>query len=378
MKKILQNNGIGMTDNNISDMLASNCLNTVFEQYGAKGNITLSRYLPVNQKPQCILLGKEYADMTDDEKKESEAYRIAQKIRQTINFLPKKEIKEIEAIEQQNLRKYKELCLGKNIMTQNQYEVMKNFLKVQDVKKMDEVNKIYNDWDNIINNFIEEIKIKFPYIDEQLIIDVAKNKIGDKEKFRNSYKTELTFMPLPSTLSATLIPDASIAQIAANNANQEAEDELVNAIGTNLNNLYQSFNKIVISNNNISNLGGTGVVAPKTKGTLFNAVALARANLSFLRIPELDNLLTDMENISKKDDKSLVSDSEDMLYNIYNFMNDYTLQDYLDLSESVVPEAGLELAYNQDKSIGVGNNTINTNISTDIISEGNSAEEVYW
>jgi hypothetical protein len=378
--KIFENSALGITEDNISDILASNCLNSTFKQSLAKGNLTLSRYLPVNQKPQCVLQGKDYADMTDDEKKEFEAYKVSQKIRQTYPYLPKAKIQAIEAIEQQTTRKYNELCLGKNIITQAQFDVFEKFLEKQEEKKKRIIDEIYNDWDNIIKNFIEDIKVKYPYIDENLIIDVATKKIGTADDWKKTYKVINEYVALPSSLSASYISDATKAQTAKENANKQAERELIEAIGENLNVLFQAFNKIVLSNYNISQMGGTGTVAPKTKGTLNNSISIAKANLSFLRIPELDNLLSNLDLVSKKDDKALVTESENALYDIYDFMKDFNLQDYLRLEDSVVPEASLEFSYNQGRNIIAPVVTINTDESSDSNEETLVDEdvEVYW
>lgn len=387
MKSILKKSQLGINEDNISDILAGVCLNTSFKQTGKKGSISLDRWLPVNQKPQAILLGKSYDDMTDTEKKEVEAYKISQKIRQTlVSFIPQKDIKDIEAIEQQNLRKYKELSLGNNIMTNGQYDIFKNFLKVQDVKKMAIVDKIYNDWDSIIAKFIEDVKVKYPYIDENLIIDVANKKLGTAQEFKDSYKTILKFMPLPSVSSAALLPGLLAAE-AAVNANESAALELEEAIGSNMNALYQAFNKIILSNNNISSIGGRGTVAPKTKGTAANAISLAKANLSFLKIDELDLLLNNIENIiNAKDDKALVDSSESTLYDIYDFLNANSLLEYLDLTDSVIPENMLKNQYIVASATPAVNITLNS-VADDSIEEIDESvesaeeiadEEVYW
>lgn len=355
MQTIIAKSRLGITDDNISDILSGECLSTKFRQTGRKGSISLDRYLPINQKPLAILQGKEYDDMTDDEKKEVEAYKVSQKIRQTlVSFIPKNLIKEIEAIEQQNVRKYRELCLSSDIMTEAQYNIFEKFLQKQEQKKEVVIDKIVKGWDNIIDNFINDVEVKYPYIGKQEIQDVATKKLGTGQDFKNSYKTILQFMPLPNTMSVQLLP-TSLKDTALKNVNEQAEQEILDAIGTNINNLYAAINKVLLSNNNIASAGGTGQVAPKTKGTLINALDIAIANLSFLKIDDIDLLLSDIRGtLNTKDDKKLVQESEQYLYRIYNLMEENVLLDYLELEDSIIPEVMLS---NQNIVAGSANNT---------------------
>lgn len=372
MKNILKKSKLGITEDTASDILSSICLNVKFSQVGRKGSISLDRILPVNQKPSAILLGIDYANMTDQDKKEVEAYKISQRIRQNlVSYLPIRDIKDIEKIEQQNVRMFKRLCFGSNIMTEANYDQFKNWLKTQEIDKEVIVNKICSNWDQIMNNFIEDVSTKYPYIDKQEIIDVAKKKIGTAQGFKDSYRTVIEFMPIPNTAAVTFMP-ANLQQEAKDGVNTNAINEMEKSIGLTLNNLFDAFNKILISNNSISQLGGKGIVAPKTKGTVEEAINLAKQNLSFLQIDDVDNLLIEVKNlIDLKDDQKLVNEAEGVLYNIYEFLDNEDLLEYLDISNSVIPESLLKLG-----------NTIITAADLDKAKattiNSNTDEDVYW
>lgn len=375
MKTILTKSSLNFTDDNISNILSGRCFSTIFSQRGRKMSISLDSILPVNQKPQCVLQGKDYNDMTDTEKQEFEAYKISQKIKQTlISVIPEKYVKQLKNLEQQNLRKYKELCFASNIMNEAQYEVFKAFVEKNDKEKHKIVNEICYNWDKYLENFKNEISIKYPYISEVEISSAAARKIGSAKDFRNSYKTTIELMPLPNVASAAFLP-SSVQDLAINNANKNAEKMITDAIGNAFNNLFDSFNKVLLSNKNNKGVSDM-LVSPKTKGTLQANIAISKANLSFLGITEIDNLLNEIDILANgKDDVKLVQESEPLLYKIYNFMGEEDLLEYLDFTNSFIPESAFILDY-QNHPNSVATNVIN---NVDETTADDAEEEiVYW
>lgn len=342
MKQILRESKLGIDEGNIANILSQTCLLTNLTIRGKKGSLSLDRHLDINQKPQCLIDGKIYADMTDEEKAEVEAYRISKKIRTTFtSYIPKSTIDKINSIQGKLRTSYYDACSGPNYMTTEAFE---NFHEKIDesTKELDTLLEVVeNNWNSIMHTFKDEVLKKYPYLKE---IDVDKliKTLGSGSDFRNSYSIKLEYTPIPNSYSIQGLNVKYQAE-AEKKVNENAMNDIANMIGSNLNSAYQALNRLLISNKSLQQMGSKITVASKTKGSIMNLGVELDAKLGFLKIDSLDELIEAIGEVSKSNNDDLIYNTECTLATIYAFMKEKDLKEYLNLDDSVLTEEMLEV-----------------------------------
>lgn len=343
MKQILKESKLNISEQNVSNILSQTCLLTDLTIKGKKGSISLDRHLDINRKPACIIAGKAYADMTDSEKQEVEAWKVGKKIRTTLtSYIPKDKIDKINTIQGKLRTEYYDACTGPNYMTTKAYEDFK--VRIDEVTKdLDNILiTIENSWTHIMNTFKNDVLVKYPYLKEA-DVDKLVASLGTGEDFRNSYSIKLEYTPIPNSYAVQGMA-TKYQQEAERAINKKAMKDIENIIGINLNAAFQSLNRILISHNSLKNMNSKIAIASKTKGSIVNLGLELDSKLGFLQIDSLNTLIESIDNTTKiKDDVSLIEGTELCLAQIYDYMKNYDLKDeYLDLTDSVLDEVLLE------------------------------------
>lgn len=342
MKEILKESKLGITESNVANILSEVCLLTNLTIKGKKGSLSLDRHLDINQKPQCLIDGKDYCDMTDEEKKEVEAYRISKKIRTTLtSYIPKNTIDKINSIQGKLRTSYYDACSGPNYMTTSAFE---NFQENIDEtsKELDQLLEIVeNNWDSIMHTFRDEVLIKYPFLKENDVDSLIKS-LGNGNDFRKSYSISLEYTPIPNSYAVQGLNPKYQAD-AEKKVNDDAMKEIEDMIGNNLNQAFQALNRLLISNKALKQMGSKLLVASKTKGSIMNLEVELDAKLGFLKIDSLDSLIKTIGEVAKAENEDFLEATEIALATIYDFMKEKNLKEYLDLTDSVLPENILEI-----------------------------------
>lgn len=333
---LLSKSGLGLTSDNISDILSGMVIQVKLSQGSVKGEISVTPIVKLNEEvPEALKLGKKLADMTDEEKRAVEVYDA--KIKTSIFAIKDvKNLNTLKNIAQQNRRELEALKIGKtDFITPENLKKFKDYVEKNNQKSKILMQQIVANWDNDIEDTISLVQDKYPKVNPEFIEKYLRKKIGTREQALNSFYCNIKTTSLPSKAGNVNILDPELRKDLDDGANKEAEEQILKAIGETFNQMFQALNLLLKSS----------TIAPKTKGTFLNAVN-ALNDLNFLKIQEIDELVEDIKDLAKKSDSDILDIAGDKMYSIYAFLKKYDLEEALkDKEKWEIPVESFELEY---------------------------------